>query len=51
MMPLALAWYEGNAERDRLTWPAERLIHRFVNLIEDAAWQKCRVQKAVTGDR
>lgn len=36
IMPLALIWADENPERDERTWPAELMVERFVELVEES---------------
>jgi len=37
ILPLALPWFEDNPERAERNWPAEMMIKRFVEIVEEMA--------------
>ena len=37
MMPLILAWYEGNSSRAKRMWPSKMMVERFVNIVKAKA--------------
>jgi len=37
ILPLTLVWFEDNPERAERNWPAEMMIKRFVEIVEEMA--------------
>jgi hypothetical protein len=43
MLPLSLVWFEENQQRAERTWPADLLVGRFVEIIQEMADNHSRV--------
>ena len=44
IMPLLLAWCDGNIERSKRTWPAAVMVDRFVKIIKTTANHSCELE-------